>query len=56
MRANQRAYVNKVSLIGCLLHALYETSTSSTQQRFFPLAFRALEEAGLRVTRAILLL
>ena len=56
MRANQIAYVNKVSLIGCLLHALYETSTSSTQRRIFPLASRALEEAGLRFARAIPLL
>lgn len=39
-------------LIGCLLHALYETSTSSTQQRFSPLASRSLQEAGLGVTRA----
>lgn len=53
MRANQRAHVNEESLIGCLFHALYETSTTSTQQRFFALASRALQEAGLGVTRAI---
>ena len=47
MRANQKAHVNEQSLIGCLLHALYETSTSSTPQRFFPLAPCALQEAGL---------
>lgn len=46
MRTNPRIHVNNGLLIGCLLHALYKTSTSSTPRRFFfsflsfsPLAF-----------------
>lgn len=53
MRANQRAHVNEYSLIGCLLHALYETSNFINSAKIFPSGSRALREAGLRVTRAI---
>lgn len=57
MRTNPKVHANNGLLIGCLLHALYKTSISSTPRRFFfsfsLLAFRILKYSGPVVTQAI---
>lgn len=58
MRTNPRGHVKNGLLIGCLLHALYKTSTPSTPRRFFflslsLLAFHILKESGPGVTQAM---